>query len=142
MDNNDLLNEVKENLKSICDNAKFEETKKLCKVVSSLAEVVEKQKQDISDLQSQLSVKPVHESTFDSHQLDLLEYIYTNVTVNELKLNEFYKKDQKYRVAFTRLKDVYVYKGYGGIYSNATNYQIMPDKEKYIVEELTKAGKI
>ncbi|MBN2877172.1 MAG: hypothetical protein JXL85_05890 [Bacilli bacterium] len=142
MDYNNLLKEVKENLKSVCENAKSDETKNLCEVVSSLVEVIEKQDQELADLRNRLSVNLVYESKFDSYQLDLLEYIYTNVTVNELKLNEFYKKDQKYRVAFTRLKDTYIYKGYGGIYSNAANYQIMPDKEKYIVEELEKAGKI
>ena len=104
-----------------------------------LTEVVKTQREEILQLKQQLNIKPEYDMIFDSYQLELLEYIFTNQSINENKLSEFYKKDPKYRVDFTKLKDEYVYKGWGGIYSDAVNYHIKPEKEKYVAEALAKA---
>jgi len=137
-----LVKDLKKLIETNIENPKSVDNKKILMLLDKLVDVVDMQTEEIKNLEAQLSVFPAHETTFDPYQLELLEYIYTNETINEIKLNEFCKKDQKYRVAFTQLKDDYIYKGFGDIYNNSPNYHIKPDKEKYIVGELTRLGRI
>ena len=136
---------MKKEIKTILEDVKTliqSGNKNHSEIMMKLVELIERQQEEIEVLNDQLSIKSAYESTFNMHQLELLAYIYTNGAINEIKLADFYKKDQKYRAAFTVLKDEYVYKGYGDIYNNSPNYHIKPDKEKYVVEALTQAGKI
>lgn len=121
------------------DKVTPEKLNDIYQALDAMVGLIEQQGEEITQLEKQLNIKPAHETKFDRYQLDLLEYIFTNQSINEGQLAEFYKKDGQYRVAFTKLKDEYVYKGWGGIYSDAVNYHIKPEKEKYVAEELAKA---
>lgn len=137
-----FVKDLKKLIGSNIENPQKVDNKKILMLLDKLVDVVDMQSEEIKNLEAQLSIFPAHETTFDPYQLELLEYIFTNQTINEIKLSEFYKKDQKYKVAFTQLKDTYIYKGFGDIYHNSPIYHIKPDKEKYIVGELTRLGKI
>lgn len=137
-----LVKDLKKLIGTNMENPKLVDNKKILILLDKLVDVVDMQSEEIKNLEAQLSILPAHETTFDSYQLELLGYIFTNQTINEIKLSEFFKKDQKYKVAFTQLKDTYIYKGFGDIYNNSPIYHIKPDKEKYIVGELTRLGKI
>ncbi len=138
----DLLKKIKE------DTIKRIESKKSGKeltenelieinsAILTMVEMLEEQDAEIERLKSGLRLKAERESEFDDYQLDILDFIFANGSINEAELKNFTMKDSKYRVAFTKLKDVYIYKGFGTIYSDAVKYHIKPEKEKYVAEQL------
>ncbi|XMB71709.1 hypothetical protein RJI07_06245 [Mycoplasmatota bacterium WC30] len=146
-ENKDLIKKLKQDIKEKTEKQQSKNDGFVCgpddliniySGISELVKIIENQSEEIDEFRKLLNLNSEQETQLNQYQLDLLDFVFTNGSINQKELDEFFKKDSKYRIAFTQLKDTYIYKGYGGIYSSALKYHIKPEKEKYIAEALSK----